>query len=102
VIEQLHPVIGEKILHSWAFPTDLMNVPRDHNNFARQTKEADYADLVTIALLQSYMGVDHPYGKIDYNTVTAFERLGLDPDMQSAEAEDLSEDMAAAMQMLQG
>jgi len=102
VIEQLHPVIGEKILQSWDFPTDLMNVPRDHNNFARQTKEADYADLVTIALLQSYMGVDHPYGKIDYNTVTAFERLGLDPDMQSAEAEDLSEDMAAAMQMLQG
>ncbi len=102
VIEQLHPVIGEKILQNWDFPSDLMNVPRDHSRFDRQGGNADYADLVTVAMLQSYMGTDHPYAKIDYNTVTSFARLGLDPDMQSAEAEDLSEDMAAAMQMLQG
>ena len=101
VIEQLHPSIGEKILESWDFPTDLMNVPRDHNRFDREGSEADYADLVTVAMLQSYMGTDHPYAKVDYNTVTAFGRLGLDPDMQNAEGEDLSEDMAAAMQMLQ-
>jgi HD-like signal output (HDOD) protein len=102
VIEQLHPSIGQKILQSWDFPEDLLNVPTQYANFGRQVASADYADLVTVAMLQSYMGTDHPYAKLDYNEVTAFARLGLDPDMQSAEAEDLSEDMAAAMQMLQG
>ena len=102
VIEQLHPVIGEKILQSWDFPEDLMNVPRDYNNFDRDTTEADYADLVTVAMLQSYMGTDHPYANMDYHSVTSFSRLGLDPDMQDTQGEDLSEDMAAAMQLLQG
>ena len=101
VIEQLHPIIGEKILQSWDFPEDLLKVPSLHSQFDREADEADYADLVTVAMLQSYMGADHPYANIDYGSVTAFSRLGLDPDMQMAEAEDLSEDMAAAMQLLQ-
>lgn len=101
IIEELHPIIGEKILQSWDFPEDLLNVPSQHAQFNREADEADYADLVTVAMLQSYMGTDHPYAKMDYSQVTAFARLGLDPDMQSAEAEDLSEDMEAAMQMLQ-
>lgn len=102
IIEELHPTIGEKILQSWDFPEDLLHVPSLHSQFDRQSDQADYADLVTVAMLQSYMGTDHPLAKVDYSEVTAFSRLGLDPDMQSAEAEDLSEDMAAAMQMLQG
>lgn len=101
VIEELHPSIGEKILQSWDFPDDLLNVPTQYSQFDRKVDQPDYADLVTVAMLQSYMGTDHPYAKLDYNTVTAFGRLGLDPDMQGAEIEDLSEDMAAAMQMLQ-
>ncbi len=38
--------------------------------------------------------------KIDFTKVKAFERLGLDPDMQVSESEDLSADMEAAMSML--
>lgn len=101
VTEQLHPIIGTKILQSWDFPEELLNVPTEHLNFTRQVPQVDYADIVTVAMLQSYMGsADHPYSDLDYTTVTAFERLGLDPDMQHAEAEDLSDEMAAAMSLL--
>jgi hypothetical protein len=39
-------------------------------------------------------------GKLDYKQVTAFERLGLDPEIFVSESEDLSADMEAAMALL--
>ncbi len=100
VIEKLHPILGSLILKKWDFPSELINIPRQYLDFNRASEKADYADLVTVAMLQSYMGSDHPMAQVDYHTVTAFERLGLDPDMQDAEGEDLSEDMEAAMALL--
>ncbi len=100
VIDEIHPAIGKKILTTWEFPTELRNVPEDAWNFEREAPKADYADLVTVATIQSFQGTPK-FASIDVNTVKAFERLGLDPDIESAEAEDLSEEMAAAMAMLQ-
>lgn len=101
VIDQIHSQIGDRILEKWDFPAELRQVPSLHMNFNRQTADADYVDLVTVAMLQSYMGTDHPLARVDYGSVTAFGRLGLDPDMEEAEAEDLSADMEAAMSLLQ-
>lgn len=100
VIEQIHAPIGELILKTWNFPAELAHIPTQHLDFTREIPKADYADLVTVAMLQSYVGTETTMGKVDYNTVTAFERLGLDPDMQIAESEDLSEEMEAAMSFL--
>jgi HD-like signal output (HDOD) protein len=100
VIEQIHAPIGELILKTWNFPAELAHIPTQHLDFTRKIPKADYADLVTVAMLQSYIGTDTAMGKVDYHSVTAFERLGLDPDMQIAESEDLSEDMEAAMSFL--
>jgi HD-like signal output (HDOD) protein len=100
VIDALHAPIGDLILKTWNFPAELAHIPTQHIDFARKPAKADYADLVTIAMLQSYMGTEHPMAKVNYQTVTAFGRLGLDPDMQIAESEDLSEDMEAAMSFL--
>jgi len=100
VIEELHPIIGEKILKTWDFPEELLNVPSQYSKFTREIETADYADIVCVAMLQSYMGTDHPMGRVDYATVKSFTRLGLDSDMQSADAEDLSEEMAAATSLL--
>lgn len=100
VIHVLHRAIGNKILEKWDFPEELRKIPSQHLDFKREAPAADYADLVTVAMLQSYMGTNHPYSKVDYHEVTAFQRLGLDPDMQDTEAEDLSEDMQAAIAML--
>ena len=56
--------------------------------------------MVTVALLQSYAGTDHDYASLDWNHVTAFERLGIDPNVDPNEDEDLSAQMEAAMALL--
>ncbi|AFU97887.1 HDOD domain-containing protein [Simiduia agarivorans] len=101
VVEQLQGTLGDRILAHWGFPEAIQKVPSQHMNFAREAPEADYADLVTVAMLQSYMGSSHALAQVDYGTVKAFARLGLDSDMESAEADDLSAEMEAAMAMLQ-
>ncbi len=100
VIEELHAPLGDMILRVWGFPEELAHIPSQHMDFRRSLSKADYADIVTVAMLQSYMGTDHALSKVDYHEVTAFERLGLDADMQYADSEDLSEEMEAAMALL--
>ncbi len=101
VIEEVHPHLGVKILNAWEFPSELRNVPVDHLDFARDSVGADYADLVTVSMLQSQAGSIARYADIDYTTVKAFYRLDLDPSIEATEAEDLSDDMEAALAMLQ-
>lgn len=101
VINQLQGAIGDLILKAWDFPPELAHVPSQHMKFDRQVAQADYADIVTVAMLQSYLGSDSPLGQVDYHQVNAFTRLGMDPDMQMAEGEDLSDEMEAAMTLLQ-
>ncbi len=100
VVDSLHSEIGDQILEKWEFPAELRQLPSRHLQFQRQQDEADYADIVTVALLQSHMGSNSPLAQVDYNSVTAFSRLGLDPDMHEENIEDLSEEMEAAMQLL--
>jgi HD-like signal output (HDOD) protein len=100
VIEVLHAPLGDLILRVWGFPEELAHIPSQHVDFKRSVPKADYADIVTVAMLQSYMGTDHTMSQVDYHQVTAFDRLGLDADMQHAESEDLSEEMEAAMALL--
>lgn len=101
VINQLQGPIGDLILKAWDFPAELAHIPSQHMKFDRQVAEADYVDIVTVAMLQSYLGTNSALGQVDYHQVSAFARLGMDPDMQMAEAEDLSADMEAAMTLLQ-
>lgn len=100
VIEQIHAPIGDLILKTWNFPEELAHIPSQHIDFSRNIPKADYADVVTVAMLQSYMGSDSPMTKIDFTQVKAFERLGLDPNMDVNDSEDLSADMEAAMALL--
>jgi HD-like signal output (HDOD) protein len=100
VIDELHAPLGDLILKTWGFPEELAHIPTQHIDFTRSIPKADYADVVTVAMLQSYLGTDSAMTKIDFTKVKAFERLGLDPDMQVSESEDLSADMEAAMSML--
>lgn len=100
LVYDLGAELGDKILSTWEFSPELVHVPSDHLNFTREPDAVDYADIVTVALLQSHMGGNHPLANIDYNTVTAFARLGLDPNMEDAEGEDISAEMEAAMAML--
>ena len=96
LIDSLHPEVGQKILQRWDFSEQLSCVPVEHLNFGRQIAECDYADVVTVAVLESYSGSEHPLGAVDYATVTAFGRLGIAVDSETIELEDLQDEMQAA------
>ncbi|MEY4588759.1 MAG: hypothetical protein RL497_835 [Pseudomonadota bacterium] len=100
VISQAHPRIGARILTAWGFSSALKNVPLQYLDFTRQVEKADYADLVTVGFLQSLEAKKMHYENLDYSTVTAFDRLDMDWDIDNADAEDLTEAMNNAMSML--
>lgn len=101
IIEELHPRIGATILKKWDFPKDLQNVPLEFANFQREVPAADYADLVMVANLQLVAGSEHPWAQLDGSAISAFNRLGIDPDIDMSEEEDLNAQMEAAMALLQ-
>lgn len=104
VISEIHPQVGVKILKSWDFPKELVDVPAHYTHFDRDTgsDKPDYADIVMVSNLQSYMSKpEHPYMQMDWSQISAFNRVGLDPNQEETE-EDLSAEMEAAMAMLQG
>lgn len=100
LIDELHPRIGVRILQKWDFPKELQEIPLEYTHFDRVVPKADYADVVMVANLQSLAGSDHPYTQMDWNKISAFSRLGLDPNIDMAEEEDLSAEMEAAMSFL--
>ncbi|MBU2875852.1 HDOD domain-containing protein [Marinobacter salexigens] len=101
IIEELHPKIGVAILKKWDFPKDLQNVPLEFSNFQREVPAADYTDLVMVANLQLIAGTEHSWAQMDWSTISAFDRLGLDPNIDMSEEEDLNAQMEAAMALLQ-
>lgn len=100
VIDQLQGQLGDLILKTWNFPDELAHIPSQHMDFTRDIPKADYADIVTVAMLQSYAGSNSHMAQVDLSSVKAFARLGLDPDIQVTESEDLSSEMEAAMALL--
>ena len=101
VIEQIHPIIGDKILRTWEFPELIAMVPGQYLDFTRDSAKVDYVDIVQVATLQSYLGSEHPYTQLDWSQIPAFRKLGLDPSQNLNDDEDLSAAMEAAMSMLQ-
>jgi HD-like signal output (HDOD) protein len=101
VINDLSPAIGSLILKTWDFPLDIVQVPKEHVNFARRVEKVDYSDLVMVSVLQSYIGSSHPYTQLDWTQISAFDRVGLEPEINAYEVEDLNAEMEAAMAMLQ-
>ena len=99
VIEQIHPLIGDRILAAWDFPEPLRHVPSQHLDFERAPAAVDYADIVQVAMLQSLSGTQHPFAQMDWGQVPSFDRLGLSP-TSDEEDEDLSAEMEAAMLLL--
>jgi HD-like signal output (HDOD) protein len=101
VINDLSPAIGSLILKTWDFPMDIVLVPKEHVNFARKVEKVDYSDLVMVSVLQSYIGSSHPYTQLDWTQISAFDRVGLEPEVNAYDVEDLNAEMEAAMAMLQ-
>lgn len=101
LITGLHGEIGQLILETWDFPPELSIVPTQYLQFDRQPAAADYADVVMVANLQSRIGSDDPVAHVDWHGISAFTRLGLEPDFNAMEVEDLGEALAASIASLQ-
>ena len=101
VIERIHPIIGDRILKAWEFPAPIAEVPGHYLDFTRDSAKADYVDIVQVATLQSYLGSQHPFTELDWSSIPSFAKLGIDPQANLNEDEDLSAAMEAAMGMLQ-
>jgi HD-like signal output (HDOD) protein len=72
VIEQIQPVLGDKILSSWEFPEQLVNLPSQVQDLDRRTDKVDYIDVVQIAKCLSLRGRSRPLAALP-----AYRHLGL-------------------------
>lgn len=101
VIEEIHAPIGSLILKTWNFPEILYPVPEEHLQFHREVPSADYVDLVTVAVLHSQLFSESFITRVDFTSVRAFERLGLDPNIDITESRDLGADLDEARALLE-
>jgi HD-like signal output (HDOD) protein len=101
VLIKLHTMLGEKILQNWGFPDALAAVAAEHENLQRDPgTPPDYVDVVIVANLQSYIGTDHPHATVDWSTVPAFSRLGIETDVNIVDIEENQEAMEEIQAML--
>lgn len=72
VIEQIHPVLGDKILSVWEFPEQLAGLPSQVQDLDRYSANLGYVDIVQIARALSDPTCERPLGALP-----AFQRLRL-------------------------
>ena len=72
VIEQIQPVLGDKILKAWEFPEQLVNLPSQVQDLDRRTESIDYIDIVQIARHLSHRTRSRPLAALP-----AYQHLGL-------------------------
>ncbi len=102
LLHKAHPHVGKIIMESWNFPEELKLVASDYIDFQREhSGPADYVDLVQVAFLQSIAGTDHPACRVDWATVPAFGKLGLEPNTEVLEISGVSEEIELAQSLLQ-
>jgi HD-like signal output (HDOD) protein len=75
----LYPVVGSRILEMWGFSDALIKVPAEHLNIDRNgdNGQADYVDVVQVALLKTLDDDNHPLAGIDQSQVSALDRLSM-------------------------
>jgi len=102
VIHVLHPSLGSYILKKWDFPEELVQVPKNYLKFERSPNSVDYADVVQVATLQSVAGTTHRYNELDWSQISAFDRLGLDPESLVSNMEEIHAEVAETQGALGG
>lgn len=101
IIAETHCRIGERILDKWNFPPELVAVASEHENLNRNSGgDIDYVDIITVANLQSLIGSNHPLTLLDWDSIPAFQKLGLTADINVIEMDETSEDIAAMQNAL--
>lgn len=88
VIEKLGGRAGELVLRAWEFPPEIVPVPVQALDFRRWHEgPADYADVVTVALLQCDAAGPRHWWSLDRASVPAFVKLDINPSVESLDLE---------------
>lgn len=90
IIQKTQGDIGAYIFTAWNFPQYLIDVSKECYDFTRTHEgPADYTDVVQVALLQGsiYTCLDCPDPEY-WDTIAAFEKLGIDTVSNILEIED--------------
>lgn len=62
-------------------PQEIVNVAAEHEDITlKREGPVEYVDVVIVANLHSHIGTQHRLAKIDWDTIPAFERLGMTPE----------------------
>ena len=78
VIHDMRGKIGGQILKEWDFMEDLVIVTEEAENWLRDdNQEPDYADLVIIAQLHSFIGTPQMSGRPTLDQVPALKKMGI-------------------------
>jgi HD-like signal output (HDOD) protein len=94
VIEALSPQIGQRILKIWEFPESLIRVPANFLNLEYTSEgDADYVDIVLVARLESLMNSDTEIDTSSWSQIPAFEKIGMEPEVNIIEIEGVADDI---------
>jgi HD-like signal output (HDOD) protein len=94
VIEALSPQIGQRILKIWEFPESLIRVPANFLNLEYTSEgDADYVDIVLVARLESLMNSDTEIDTSSWSKIPAFEKIGMEPEVNIIEIEGVADDI---------
>jgi len=94
LIEELHTDVGRLIVEHWDFPDNLTEVVWEHENLLRDHQSgADYSDIVLVANLQSPSKDNHNHNNIDWSTIPAFKKLGLNHEIEVIEIDGVAEQL---------
>jgi len=92
IIAELRTSVGTALLSKWEFPQEIINVAAKHEDLKREHDgAADLVDVISVANLQSYFGKPHPHAEVEWGTVPAFAKLGLDTEVSVIDMEGTGE-----------
>ena len=92
-MEHLSPTISKQILETWGFPESLIRVAENYQNLEYDGgAEADYADVVIVARLQT-LSDQHAAAQADWSRVPSFQKVGIEPEIEMIEIEGVAEDV---------
>ena len=100
IIDRTHVQISTAILDKWKFSNDIVNAVGQHENLAYDSDELDYADVVIVANLQSYLGTGHRLNDLDWTSIPSFQKLGLKADANVMTMKKTREDIQSIRAVL--
>jgi HD-like signal output (HDOD) protein len=94
VIAALSPTVGSRILNMWDFPPSLINVTEHFLDLDYQNAgEADYADVVQVARLESLVGKAGSVAMTEWANIPSFQRVGVETEVNIVEVEGVADDI---------